>query len=319
MPSQFYLRDRYSEMGYDEKVNYGVRFKGEYGKYNWQAMYTRRYNPLGAIRWTKSDINKPLPSSNVLGLAFNRYCELALGSPLGQGCGPQLAETSFEASPLGLFSAEEWFHYASYIKLDALQGLNRVIDQFPAAQQIFAQTIGTDANAANNQLDGFFVAAEGLHGHIERMYFPEDVFGLGAGYVLDAEPGSIFDQMIFNLEVAYTADRQFTAIDLKQEFGTRDEVQVGLVVEKYHRFSTKFPATYMLFQYLWQKNSTWPASRWTATAAKTSLIRACSLTPACPPVQTPALPRACRAARTTSCWPHCNRPTPIFLSTASRA
>lgn len=254
VPSQFYLRDRYSEMGYDEKVNYGVRFKGEYGKYNWQAMYTRRYNPLGAIRWTKSDINKPLPSSNVLGLAFNRYCELALGSPLGQGCGPQLAETSFEASPLGLFSAEEWFHYASYIKLDALQGLNRVIDQFPAAQQIFAQTIGTDANAANNQLDGFFVAAEGLHGHIERMYFPEDVFGLGAGYVLDAEPGSIFDQMIFNLEVAYTADRQFTAIDLKQEFGTRDEVQVGLVVEKYHRFSTKFPATYMLFQYLWQKN-----------------------------------------------------------------
>ena len=41
--------------------------------------------------------------------------------------------------------------------------------------------------------------------------------------------------------------------DLRKEFGEKDEVQVGLVMEKYHRFSETFPATYMVFQYLWQK------------------------------------------------------------------
>lgn len=253
VPSQFYLRDRYSEMGYDEKVNYGLRLKGEYGNYNLQAMYTRRYNPLGAIRWSKSGINKPLPSSNLLGLVFNRYCEVALGSPLGQGCGPQLAETAFEATPAGVFTAEEWFNYAGYIKLHGVQGLNRAIDEFPAAQAILAQAVGDNVNAANNQLDGFFVAAEGLHGHIERLYFPEHVFGIGGGYVLDAEPGSIFDQMIFNVEAAYTKGRKHLAVDLRQDFNERDEVQIGVVIEKYHRFSQRFPATYMLFQYLWQK------------------------------------------------------------------
>lgn len=253
VPSQFYVRDRYKQYGYDEKFNYGIRFKGEYGNYNLQAMFTRRYNPLGNIRWTKSDINKPLPSSNLLGLAFNRYCELALGSPLGQGCGPQLAQTAFEATPAGVFTAEEWFNYAGYIKLDALDGLSRAIDEFPAAQQILAQPIGDNANAANNQLDAFFIAAEGLHGHIERMYSPENIYGLGGGYVIDAEPGSLFDQMIINVEATYTTDRKHLNIDLAQSFGEKDEVQVGIVVEKYQRFSQSFPATYMLFQYLWQK------------------------------------------------------------------
>ena len=254
VPSQFYIRDRYKQYGYDEKLNYGIRLKGEYGNYNLQAMFTRRYNQLGNIRWTNSDVNKPLPSTNLLGLAFNRYCELALGSPLGQGCGPQLAQTAFEATPAGVFAAEEWFNGAGWIRLDALDGLNRAIDEFPEAGKILAQNIGRDVNKANNQLDAFFIAAEGLHGHIERMYSPENVYGLGGGYVLEAEPGSFLDQLIINLEATYTEGRKYTSIDLRQDFAETDEVQVGLVLEKYHRFSQSFPATYLVFQYLWQKN-----------------------------------------------------------------
>lgn len=255
IPAQFVVHDRYAEDGYDTKLNYGIRFKGEFGNYTGQAMYTHRYNPLGAFRWTKSGVNKALPSSNVLGAAFNRYCEGVLGSPVGRGCGPQLAETPFEVAPAGVFSAEEWFDYAGYVRLDALGGLNMAVDEFPAAQEIFAQSIGRDVNAANNELDAFFMAGEGLHGHIERKYFSEDIFGLGAGYVTEAEPGSIFDQLIINVEATYTPDRTFTALDLRQDFEKRDEVQVGLVMEKYQRFSTDFPATYMVFQYLWQKES----------------------------------------------------------------
>ena len=99
------------------------------------------------------------------------------------------------------------------------------------------------------------IAAEGLHGHIERHYFAENIFGIGGGYVTEAEPGSIFDQIIMNLEATYTPKRVFTAIDLRQGFDKRSEIQVGFVAEKYQRFSSEFPATYMVFQYLWQKES----------------------------------------------------------------
>lgn len=255
IPSQFILHDRYWQDGDYRKANYGIRVKMEEGNYNFQAMYTRRYNQLGAIRWTDSGVNKALPNTNVLGLVFNRYCEAALGSPLGQGCGPQLAKTAFEVAPGGLNSAEEWYNYAGYIRLSALNGLDKAVDDFPAAQEIFAQNIGRDPVAAANELDAFFMASEGLHGHIERKYFQENVFGLGGGYVTEGEPGSLWDQLIINLEATYTPSRKFTAIDLGRDFTTENEMQVGLVMEKYQRFFSGIPATYMVFQALHQKNS----------------------------------------------------------------
>ena len=252
--SQFTLHDRYDQGGYNENLNYGIRFKGEFGNYSLQAMFTHRYNPLGAIRWTKSGVNKALPNSNVLGLAFNQYCNLVLGTA-GQGCGPLLAETPFEVAPAGLFSAEEWFNYAGYQKLDALDGLNRVVSDFEAAQSLLARDIGQNPDAAANQLNAFFQAGEGLRGHIERHYFAENIFGIGGGYVTEGEPGSIFDQIIMNLEATYTPKRVFTAIDLGRDFDKREEIQIGFVAEKYQRFSSEFPATFLVFQYLWQKNS----------------------------------------------------------------
>lgn len=254
VPSQFTLHDRYDQGGYNKNVNYGIRFKAEFGNYNLQAMATHRYNPLGAIRWSKSAVNKALPNSNILGAAFNQYCNLVLGTG-GQGCGPILANTPFEASPAGVFSAEEWFNYANYIKLDPLEGLNKAIDDFDASQMLLARNIGRNPDAAANELSAFFQAGEGLRGHIERQYFAENVFGLGGGFVTEAEPGSIFDQIIMNLETTYTPKRVFTSIDLGKDFDKREEIQVGFVAEKYQRFSTEFPATYMVFQYLWQKNS----------------------------------------------------------------
>ncbi|MDB5987919.1 MAG: hypothetical protein JWR16_2972 [Nevskia sp.] len=255
VPSQFTVHDRYYQDGDERRLNEGIKIKGDFGGFDLEGFYTRRYNPLGAIRWTASGVNKPLPNSNLLGLVFNQYCQLVLGSPVGQGCGPQLAKTPFEASPAGVFSAEEWYNYAGYIKLDALDGLNKAVDDFPAAQQLLAQDIGHNNVAAGNELDAFFMAGEGLRGHIERKYFVENVFGLSGGYVLDAEPGSILDQLITHVDVTYTPKRTFTAVDLRQQFDKRDEIQVGLVMEKYQRFSPDFPATYLVFQYLWQKNS----------------------------------------------------------------
>ena len=265
IPSQFTIHDNYVANGYDKKINYGIRFKGEFGDLSAQAMYTNKLDQLGSIRWAESGVDKALPNSNPLGAFFNGACAAALipaynlaqGTNLriDNGCGPLLALTPFEASPAGVFSAEEWYNYAGYIKLDSLDGLNKAIDDFSASQQILAQNIGQDNNAANNQLDAFFIAGEGLRGHIERDYYRQQVFGLGAGYVISGEAGSLLDQLIVNLETTYTRGRRFTSVDLGRDYDRRDEVQVGVVMEKYQRFSVNFPATYLVFQYLWQKES----------------------------------------------------------------
>jgi hypothetical protein len=263
--SRFILHDNYYDQNRDEGINFGVRFKGEFGSFNGQLMYTSRFNQLGAIRWAASNINKRLPNSNYLGLAFNQYCNVLNGTTVtnpDSGCGPQLANTAFEVAPAGLMSAEDWFDRGSYTKLSGIEALNYAIRDFqPATSQLLTSEVdpnqpnAAQVNQANLELDAFFIAAEGLHGHVERNYYREDVYGIGGGIVTEAELGSFFDQILINVEATYTPDRVFTHVGLRKQFDVRDEYQVGLVMEKYHRFSDSIPATYMVFQYLWQKES----------------------------------------------------------------
>lgn len=256
IPSQFTIRDRYSQYGYDNEINYGLRVKGDFGNYALQAFAIRRFNPLGTFRWTRSDVNQALPNDNALGAAFNQYCNLVLGTG-GQGCGPILANTPFEVAPAGVFSAEEWFYYAPAVRVNPVKALNSAINDFAASQQLLAQPVD-NTQAANNQLDAFFIAGDGLHGHIERIYVPETLVGLGGTYVTEAEPGSIFDQLIINLEGSYTPSKA-TAFsggdDLSQRIYKTEEFVGALVLEKYQRFSTDFPATYLLAQYLYQSKT----------------------------------------------------------------
>ncbi|MES2681995.1 MAG: DUF1302 family protein [Pseudomonadota bacterium] len=264
--SRFILHDNYYKNGAYKKFNAGLRVKGDFGQYNAQAFYVNRLNPLGSIRWRKSGVDKALPNDNALGAAFNQACQAAIipaynlqngtNFRTDNGCGPLIAETAFEAGPNGLNSYVEWFDRASYTKLDALVALNRLIDEFPAAQALLTAEVD-NAEQAANELDAFFIAfgAGGAHGHVERDYYREHLFGLGGGFVTEGEPGSIFDQALINLEVTYTPKRVFTGLDLRQRYDKRDEIQAGLVVEKYQRFFQSVPATYMVFQYLWQKES----------------------------------------------------------------
>ncbi|TDU26844.1 hypothetical protein DFR24_3875 [Panacagrimonas perspica] len=253
--SRFILHDNYFDGDYNKKFNFGVRLKAEFGNFNLQAMATSKLNQLGAIRWTKSNINKKLPDTNTLGLAFNQYCEGVLGSAAGQGCGPQLANTPFESGPAGLFTAEEWFDRAGYTKLDPLLGLANIVNEFQPTTGQLLTAAPTTAQQAYNELNAFFIALEGAHGHVERNYYREEVYGIGGGYVTEGEPGSLLDQLIINVEATYTPERAFTDIGLAQAPDRREEYQVGLVMEKYQRFSQSMPATYMVFQYLWQKES----------------------------------------------------------------
>lgn len=248
IPSQFTVQDRYADGGWDEKLNYGLRVKGNYGQWGFQAMAVQRYNPDGVFRWTESGVNKDLPNdANTLGNRVNTTLGL-----LGKDSGELLAQTAFEASPGGVYSAQEWFEYAGLARLNAITGLNASISEFPAAGELFASEIST-VPEAYNELNTFFIAAGGsLRGHIAREYAQEEVFGLGASYVTEGEPGGIFDQLIINLEASYTPDRTFTNTSLSRNYIKEDSIVTALVLEKYHRFTQAFPATYFVFQHMYR-------------------------------------------------------------------
>lgn len=249
IPTQFTVHDMYAAGGYDNKVNYGIRLKGDYGSWGWQAMAVRRYNDAGVFRWTETGVNKDLPNDNLLGAVLNTYCAAVLGA--GSGCGPLMAQTAFEVAPtpVSVVSADEWFWYAADVRLGGISALNAAIDEFPAAQQILARSVGNDFDRAHRELSAFFQASGGLRGHIAREYYQEDVFGLGLSYVTETDdPGSFFNQVIFNLEAAYTPDRAFTPLSLSRNPLRSNETEIAFVAEKYHRFTSEFPATYLVFQ-----------------------------------------------------------------------
>ncbi len=247
IPTQFTVHDLYKEGGYDDKFSYGIRFKGDFGQWGMQAMAVQRYNPDGVFRWTESGVVKALPNAP---RTLGNFVNTALGGV--DAAAEILSRTPFEASPGGVYSADEWFNYAAQVRLLGVSGLNAAIDEFPGSREIFASHVD-NYQEAYNQLNTFFIAAGGaLRGHIAREYFQEEVYGLGASYVVEGEPGGLLDQLIINVETSFTPDRTFTGTSLQQGFMKDDAFVGALVMEKYHRFTNAFPATYLVFQYMYR-------------------------------------------------------------------
>ncbi|MFO7550752.1 MAG: DUF1302 family protein [Haliea sp.] len=232
--SQFTVHDMYGD--YDDKANFGIRLRGDVGPLTMQAMATNRYNPDGTFRWTESGVHKSLT-----GLPGDPTADL-------------MATTAFERDSTGVLSAREWFHYAGLARLDGIDGLNASIAEFPGAQALGAYLVDNEFDAGQ-ELDLFFSSAGGLRGHLAREYHRESVFGLGFGYTFNGEPGSFLDQLIANVEIQYANDRTFTNPSLSREHIVEDEWIASLVLEKWHRFSREFPATYFVFQWMHRTES----------------------------------------------------------------
>ncbi|HEX4872988.1 MAG TPA: DUF1302 family protein [Nevskiaceae bacterium] len=277
IPVQFTVHDAYFSGGFDDEINYGLRLKGDYGQWGFQAMAVRRFAPEGTFSWTRSGLNKPLSGSlgNLVNQAYALklkpsqpgYAALCGGAnydaarcALYETIGEALAETPFEASGGGVYSQEEWFNYAAQVRLNGFTGLNASIEDFPASRDVYASPVdlppefgGTADFAesraqANAQLNTFFMGAGGsLRGHIERLYHQENVFGLGVSYVNESD-NDFLNQLIFNVEVQYTPERHFTNTGLQQQRIVQDEYTASLVVDKWHRFFNEFPGTYIVFQ-----------------------------------------------------------------------
>lgn len=264
IPSQFTVHDQYKAGGYDDEIVYGIRFKGDYGQFGFQAAYARRFGTEGYFGWTKSGVHKPLVGDFGSLVALHYSIKQPEGSALcpeyNQGLcrhyedtAEALANSSFSSNPGGVYSAEEWFAYAADARLDGVMGVTTAAE-FPGGEDLYA-TSPANVEEADAQVDTLIRASGGsLRGHISRNYHQEDVFALGGSYVL--ESGNDFlNQLIFNLEVQYTPERAFTAIDLDPEPILQDEYTVSLVVDKWHRFFNEFPGTYIVFQALTKNRS----------------------------------------------------------------
>ncbi len=260
VPAQFVVQQEQGFDAVDGDWNAGVRLRGQEGDLGIQFIAVRRLNPDGVFRWTESGIN---PFAGIPGL---------------EALGALLAGTPFEISPQGVWSAEEWFRYASLVRLDGVEGLNSAISEFPASQLLGAFVASDDPTGvcvavlgitdprvcAALELDIFFDPVLGplfggglgpLRGHLAREYFYENVYGIGLNYLVTAEPGSFLDQLVVRFEATMTPDRTFTNPSLSRNYIVEDELVASLVFEKYHKFSHGFPATFFVLEHMYRSES----------------------------------------------------------------
>ncbi|PCJ35579.1 MAG: hypothetical protein COA75_10515 [Cellvibrionales bacterium] len=115
--------------------------------------------------------------------------------------------------------------------------------------------------AGGGTLDGALGALDstlggsGLSGLMRVSYASENIFGFGVNHIIYADdPNSFLDQLVVRFEMSYTPDKKFTN-NLRYKFIEEDEILASLVLEKYHRFSDSFPATFMIFEYMYRKES----------------------------------------------------------------
>ncbi|WP_310731991.1 DUF1302 family protein [Methylibium sp. Root1272] len=242
---QFTVNQRPGYEDVKNKWNVGFRLKGEAGGFGYQAFAINRTNPDGVYKW------------------------MAAG---GAGA---LPGTAFAMQPTGVWSAEEWFRGAANSRLNGIEGVATSMNFIgtngdpyglvglatacgASRPELGNFQIGSKA-AAQCILDSFFSpgAAGGvgpLRGWLSREYKRESVFGGGINRVFEGEPDSLLDQLIGRFEFSYTPNKHFTNPTLG-DYIKKDEYQFALILEKYHKFTSAFPATYFVAQWLHKSRS----------------------------------------------------------------
>ncbi len=267
----------------DDQINGGIRIQGqnlgEDGSWGVQFFAVARHNP---------DPLFTLYESGVENGAFPSLPDQATGEILDFSDQPFIYEPGGQA---GTASPTEWFHNAAIAGSDGLDTINGLINDFPWIKSFAELGLGMspDANgdyltsiagAGPNGINGIdflelfwqaglpgAVTPEGgedalnlalggnaLSGNMRVSYASENIFGFGVNHIFYADQESWLDQLVVRFEASYTPDKKFTN-NLRREFIEEDELLASLVFEKYHRFSDSFPATFMIFEYMYRKES----------------------------------------------------------------
>jgi hypothetical protein len=231
--------------GYEDvknKWNVGFRLKGEAGGFGYQAFAINRTNPDGVFKWSAAKGDGTLPG------------------------------TAFAMNPTGVYNSAEWFESAANSRLNGIEAVGTSMNFIgsngdpyglvglatacgAARAELGNFQIGSKA-AAECILDTFFTpgVAGPLRGWLSREYKRESVFGGGINRVFEGEPDSLLDQLIGRFEFSYTPNKHFTNPTLG-DYIRKNEYQFALIFEKYHKFTSAFPATYFVAQWLHKSRS----------------------------------------------------------------
>ena len=241
----------YEEPGYEkdeDDIDFGFRYSGQWNDLDLSFMAVSRTNPDGTYRWARHNLGEDW-----------------------KGVDSRLA---FAPDPKGTASADEWFWGASWLRfnpvttLDAsttrdfggAAGTNGAFSPTATAAVINGIAPGTTTpeKLAKGELDLFFHPVLGfgpLRGYLHREYDEEVIVGASVKHVFTGAPDSFLDQLILGVEATYTKDRVFTNPSLSDIKIVEDEFMSVVSLEKYHKFSAKFPATYMVGQWMHKTES----------------------------------------------------------------
>lgn len=231
------------QSGYNQvknSLNVGGRFQGKIDALDtgFQLFAVNRNNPDGVYKWTGAQGGTAIPGAAFSGASNN-----------GNN---------------GVYNAKEWFTYASASNLDGLGALSSALNQFSignsasSAGYNIAKGCGAGGGVGSlnfNQtsaactLDTFFSGGN-LNGWLAREYKRESVFGGGVNKVFNGEPDSIMDQLIGRFEFNFTPQKTFTNPTLSNQYLVQNDINTALVLEKYQKFSSSLPATYMVAQWM---------------------------------------------------------------------
>ena len=178
---------------------------------------------------------------------------LAPGSKNNSVCGSPLAP-----DPIAVNSSE-YFHLVGRARLDPMKALRVVVDEWPADQwatrEIFGFGSETTVVDALRTIEGFHSSFGGFRAWVTREFKREHIFAVGANYLVNADPTSIFDQLLVRGEVSVVPNKKFTDLGLSFDYIEETEVVSALILEKYHRFTPAFPATYIVLQWMHRTES----------------------------------------------------------------
>lgn len=273
-------------------INFGVRLTMPLSEqFTLMAMYGNRRNPDGVFRYAEAPAfnagiangfcagganetnnlltdfaggpivpgGPVLPAGPLQGAVAASGLDL-MPSLLGNGhatlnhCGAALAP-----DPLAANSTEYW-HIIGRTRLDPMKALRVAVDEFPATQwaarQIFGFGEETNVADALRTMEAFHSYFGGFRAWATREFKREQVFALGGNYITHVDDqASFWDSIIIRGEVAVTPDKQFTDLGLSRDYIEGTEIVSALIVEKFHRFSDAFPATYMVWQWMHREQS----------------------------------------------------------------
>lgn len=267
----------------DDNINAGIRLKGQIGNLGVQFFAISRHDP-NPIFNLRAGGQKLIPDS---------VCaDPAVPAASKALCGFDTQPFIFEPGGIGTASPHEWFYVSAVQGADGLDVINGLVDDW-AWIRGFTQALGLvpDANGdilqtidggGSNTLGGlvpnglngtdflelFFATGVGLgpafgngnglgsslSGNLVAHYASENLFGFGFNYIFYAEPDSLLDQLVVRFEASLTPDKKFSN-NLRTHFREEDEVLTSFVLEKYHRISDTFPATFFLFEWMHRSES----------------------------------------------------------------